>query len=123
MVRRRSTVRFRKGALRDVHTSPACSFTFGSDSLPMALSCSCVRFFGGWLWRGVRPGRAVGRGMSRWRCWSLTAAAVMLGLRARSGRAGAGELAAPLAGARLGCGASVVLLPGLEGGQGALVAH
>src|SRR5215831_20317286 len=61
--------------------------------------------------------------MSRWRCWSLAAAAVTLGPRARSGRAGAGELATPLAGARLGCGARVVLLPGLEGGQGALVAH
>ena len=33
MVRRRSTVRFRKGAPRGVHTSPRSRVTFGSDSL------------------------------------------------------------------------------------------
>src|SRR5260221_11095413 len=33
MVRRRSTVRFRKGAPGGIHTSPASMFTFGSDSL------------------------------------------------------------------------------------------
>ena len=35
----------------------------------------------------------------------------------------AGELAAAFAGARLGGGARVVLLPGLECGQGALIAY
>jgi hypothetical protein len=33
MVRRRSTVRFRKGALQGIHTSSGSMFTFGSDSL------------------------------------------------------------------------------------------
>ena len=61
---------------------------------------------------------------SCWRCWLLAAAAVPLGWRDWSGRPGwrAGELAAALAGARLGGGARLVLLAGLEGGQGVLVA-
>src|SRR6266481_2628573 len=37
MVRRRSTVRFRKGARRGVHTSPWFMVTFGSDSLAAAV--------------------------------------------------------------------------------------
>jgi hypothetical protein len=38
MVRRRSTVRFRKGAPGGLHTSPGSMFTFGSDILVAELS-------------------------------------------------------------------------------------
>src|SRR6266567_705778 len=41
MVRRRSTVRFRKGGLRGLHVSVRLIFTFGSDILVRSLA---------WLW-------------------------------------------------------------------------
>src|SRR5258707_15785114 len=62
MVRRRSTVRFRKGAPGGFHTSPVSRFTYGSDIV--GLVAAGRRRGGWWSGWGVRRGvdRVPGRG-------------------------------------------------------------
>src|SRR6266487_121279 len=139
MVRRRSTVRFRKGAPRGIHTSPGSMFTFGSDILVVELSLTlCPRFPGGWcravsglpLCAGGCCGQRESAAWPRWRCWwfkRLLAWGWVRGAWLRRAGGRASELAAALAGAGLlaagGGAAGVVLLPRIECVQGALVAH
>src|SRR5260370_353018 len=70
MVRRRSTVRFRKGAPGGLHTSSASMFTFGSDILLCGSTISAQGLPG--LFPGAACGcrrRGLAGGSGRGRCW------------------------------------------------------
>src|SRR6266498_5949313 len=104
MVRRRSTVRFRKGAPRGLHVSPGSMFTFGSDIFgcqgmhgpdwPELILCAVLRgrVQGSWTGSGRAGLAAVLRGRGCWLpvgarkaegCYGGAAAGRVRGLRRR----------------------------------------
>src|SRR5258707_14219525 len=132
MARRRSTVRFRKGAPRGIHTSPASMFTFGSDSVAAAAGAGadgCLPGGEGADGRFGLAGVAGARGGARGCAGVLPGDrrwAVVSRVRRRLWRPG-GELgeagAAAFAGAGRQAGGGAAggfFLPGPESGGGAL---
>ena len=123
MVRRRSTVRFRKGAPEGLHVSPGSIFTFGSDA---SRGRPFWAVFAVAAWVACRPGMAGWCG-----CLGCDGLVAVLGSPAGSRRGACGGqvgegLAAPAAGAGRQAGRGAAGVVGLAGGPGVkdpLVAH